>query len=79
MRKLLLALCFLSSACAGACPKCLRGHDTIVHHEGYWYTDTDYVKIGDVTVPISHREWRPAWDETRFVCDQYEVEERAIK
>jgi hypothetical protein len=76
MKKILLAAVLFCSACQGACPKCIKGHDEMVLVPAHEETEYIHLAIGDdgnsVTIPINH--WVPDHYNKEFICDQYEVE-----
>ena len=59
----------LAAACG---PKCLRGHDEMVHVPEW--IGTDFIHVGDIMVPVA--TYHPAYDEPRFVCDVYQERQR---
>lgn len=73
-RILLLTLTLFTLSCSSSCPTCLKGHDVMIHHEGYHYTNYITMPVGDINISIPTDEYQPPWEETRFICDQYELE-----
>jgi hypothetical protein len=56
------------------CRKCAKGHDevkVVAAHEQHY---TEYVKIGEISIPYDRVENIPERTYTVFVCDEYEKE-----